>query len=516
MTTIIITAVIAAVAGLLAGLLIGGRGRGSNMAQIEMLGKQLEESRQNHQRQVDEMRQEHQRQLQEQRNDAAQALQTAKEEAAQTLQTAKEEAATALANYKEEVRKRHDQVMEETRQSYEKLINEQERRHAADTEALEQRFNNTVKMVKEQMENATNEMLKRRQEEFSKSSNDNLTGIVNPLKETMEKMKEEMAKNSTVHTTMSAEIKTNMEHMIRQSIEAQKSAEELTRAFKHDSKTQGDWGEVILSNLLAQQGFTEGKDFETQAVMRDEDGATIQPADGESMRPDVLLHLDEKRDVIIDSKVSMTAYIKYANAQDELSKRQYLREHIASLKSHVDELSAKNYPQYQVNSHLDFVIMFVPHPPALWEASAEEPSLWQDAMQKKVFIADEHTLYAALRIIRITWTHIDQEKNHQRLYDLAQEMIERTGNFLKDYNNVGKNLQDAMEAYESGKKRLMPDGRSITTTANQILALGLDNKKTSKKKKSQTTIIPTEYLVQDTLPLPEEDNDTSEREGSEG
>lgn len=509
MTTTIITAIIAAVAGLLAGLLTGSRGRGSNIARIEMLGKQLEESRQNHQRQVDEMRQEHRRQLQEQLGEAAQSIQTVKAEAAQTLQTAKEEAATALANYKEEVRKRHEQVMEETRRSYEKLINEQERRHTADTEALEQRFNSTVKMLKEQMENSTNEMLKQRQEEFTAVSSKGIAGIVNPLKETMEKMKEEMAKNSTVQTTMSAEIKTNMEHMIRQSIEAQRSAEELTRAFKHESKTQGDWGEVILSNLLTQQGFTEGKDFETQVVMRDGDGNIIQPHEGDNLRPDVLLHLDQQRDVIIDSKVSMTAYINYANAQDEFSRRQYLKEHVASLKSHVDELSAKNYPQYQVNPHLDFVIMFVPQVPALWAATNEEPSLWQEAMQKKVFIADEHTLYAALRIIRITWTHIDQEKNHQRLYDLAQEMIERTGNFLKDYNSVGKNLQDALDAYESGKKRLMPDGRSITTTANQILALGLDNTKTSKKKKSQVTIIPTEYL--DTQSAIEPESPTAEQ-----
>ena len=456
MITTIIAAIAAAIVGLLAGLLTGGRGHESRQAQIDMLERQLEDAKQEHQRQLD----------------------------------------AAAADYAQ----RRQEALEQQRQHYEQLLDEQERRHHSDTAAMEDRFNNTVKMVKEQMENATSEMLKRRQEEFTKSSSANLTGIVNPLKETMEKMKEEMAKNSTVQTTMSAEIKTNMEHMIRQSIEAQKSAEELTRAFKHDSKTQGDWGEVILSNLLAQQGFTEGKDFETQGVMRDKDGVVIQPAAGESLRPDVLLHLDERRDVIIDSKVSMTAYINYANAPDESSRRQFLREHIASLKSHVDELSAKNYPQYQINPHLDFVIMFVPQVPALWIAAQEEPSLWQEAMQKKVFIADEHTLYAALRIIRITWTHIDQEKNHQRLYDLAQEMIERTGNFLKDYDSVGKNLQDADNAYESGRKRLMPEGRSITTTANQILALGIDNTKSRKKRKSQTTIIPSDYLIQETLP----------------
>ena len=235
--------------------------------------------------------------------------------------------------------------------------------------------------------------------------------------------------------------------------------------------------------------------FETQFVMRDDDGSVIQPDDGESLRPDVLLHLDDKRDIIIDSKVSMTAYIDYANDTDDTIRRLHLKEHIASLRKHVDELSAKNYPKYQTNPHLDFVIMFVPHVPALRDALQEEPTLWQDAMQKKVFIADEQTLYAALRIIRITWTHIDQEKNHKRIFELAQEMINRTGLFLEEYETIGQSLRAALDAFESSKKKLKPDGRSISTTANQILKLGLDNKKGGRKGKAPESIIPAEYLT---------------------
>ncbi len=484
MTNIII-AIIALAAGVLAGILIAGRGKNALAAEKQSLEAQLAATNQSHATETALLNKQ---------------LDTQKADASQALQTAKEEADKRLADYKEEVLKRHNTVVEEIKQNYQQLIDEQDRRHRSDTEALEKRFADTIKSLREQVENTTNTMLKQRQEEFSDTSTKNIDSIVKPLKETIDKMKEEMAKNSTVQTTMSAEIKTNMEHMIRQSIEAQKSAEELTRAFKRESKTQGDWGEVVLSNLLAKQGFTEGKDFEVQVVMRDTDGQTIHPDGGESLRPDVLLHLDDKRDVIIDSKVSMTAYIDYANAEDELTRRHFLKEHIASLKKHVDELSAKNYTQYQVNPHLDFVIMFVPHSPALWAATAEEPSLWQDAMEKKVFIADEQTLYAALRIIRITWTHIDQEQNHRRLFELAQEMIERTGNFLKEYDSVGKNLQDALNAFDSSRKKLLPGGRSIGTTASQILALGIDNMKVSKGKKG-ATIIPNDY-IDNTLELP--------------
>ena len=355
------------------------------------------------------------------------------------------------------------------------------------------------------MENATSEMLKRRQEEFTKSSSSNFEGIVNPLKETIDKMKKAMDENSTEQKLMKESVKSNLENMIRQSEAAQRSAEELTRAFKHETKTQGNWGEVILSNLLSSQGFTEGKDFETQATMKDADGRVILSDDGNRMIPDVVLHLDEGRDVIIDSKVSMTAYINYANATDELAQRQYLKEHIASIKKHVDELAAKDYTHYQTRSRIDFVIMFVPQVQALWAATAEEPSLWQDAMQKKVFIADEHTLYAALRIIRITWTHIDQERNHQKLYELAQEMIDRTGRFLKEYDSVGRNLQEAFNAYDASKKKLMTGGMSIGTTAGKILALGLSNLKASKGKKSVDSIIPSEYLAGDSPTLPAEE-----------
>ena len=489
MATTIIIAFIALGAGILAGILIAGRSKNALAAEKQSLEAQLAAASQSHATEAALLN----RQLETQKADASQALLTAKEEADRRL-----------ADYKEEVLKRHNTVVDELKQSYQKLIDEQDRRHRSDTEALEKRFADTITALREQVENTTNTMLKQRQEEFSDASTKNIDSIVKPLKETIDKMKEEMAKNSTVQTTMSAEIKTNMEHMIRQSIEAQRSAEELTRAFKHESKTQGDWGEVILSNLLEKQGFTEGKDFETQIVMRDENGNTIRPDEGENLRPDVLLHLDDKRDVIIDSKVSMTAYIDYANAEDELSRRHFLKEHIASLKKHVDELSAKNYTQYQTNPHLDFVIMFVPQVPALWAATAEEPSLWQDAMQKKVFIADEQTLYAALRIIRITWTHIDQEQNHKRIFELAQEMLERTGNFLHEYDSVGKNLHDALDAFDSSRKKLLPGGRSIGTTANQILKLGIDNMRVSKGKKG-APIIPTDY-IDNTLDIAADNN----------
>ena len=281
MTTILI-AIIALAAGMLAGILIAGRGKNAIMAEKQGLEAQLAAARQSNATETALLN----RQLETQKNEATQAIQTAKEEAAQTLENYKSETEKRMAEYKDEVTKRHNTVVDELKQNHQTLIDEQERRHQNDTEALEKRFSETIKALREQVENTTNTMLKQRQDEFSDTSAKNIDSIVKPLKETIEKMKEEMAKNSTVQTTMSAEIKTNMEHMIRQSIEAQKSAEELTRAFKHESKTQGDWGEVVLSNLLEKQGFTEGKDFETQITMKDEDGHIIYNRHGR-VRPSI-------------------------------------------------------------------------------------------------------------------------------------------------------------------------------------------------------------------------------------
>lgn len=479
MATTIIIAIVALGAGVLAGLLIANQGKNRIISERQSLEAQLTATQQSHASETALLN----KQLETQRADAVQSLQTAKEEADRHLR-----------EYKGDVEQRYQEAIEKNHQYYKQLMDEQERRHKADTEALEKRFNDTVNIVKSQMESATNEMLKKRQEEFATNSNKNLEGIVNPLKETIAKMKQAMDENSTEQKLMKESVKDNLQRIIDQSIAAQRSAEELTRAFKHETKTQGNWGEVVLSNLLTSQGFTEGKDFETQATLKDNDGNIILSADGNRMIPDVLLHLDEGRDIIIDSKVSMTAFINYVNAEDETTRRQYLKEHVASLKKHVDELSAKDYTHYQSRSHIDFVIMFVPQAQALWTASNEDASLWQDAMRKRVFIADEHTLYAALRVIRITWTHIDQEKNHQKLYELAQEMIDRTGNFLTEYDNVGKSLRDALDSFDSSRKKLLPGGRSIGNTASQILALeGISNVRVSKSKKG-TAVIPSDYI----------------------
>jgi DNA recombination protein RmuC len=337
-----------------------------------------------------------------------------------------------------------------------------------------EQFNETMDKVTAQVKSATDTMLKERQKEFAENSNQSLGQIVNPLRETIEKMKKAMDENTEKQTSMSGEMKANLEHMMRQSMAAKESADELTRVFKHGTKVQGDWGETVLDELLQAQGLTNGIHYDTQATIRDAAGNTIRSEEGSVMRPDVILHLDQRRELIIDSKVSLTAFMDYVNAEDEIDRQRYLKAHIESLQKHVKELSAKDYSSYikPPKVKMDYVIMFVPHTGALWTALNAQPDMWRKAMEKNVFIADEQTLFAALRIINLTWTQIVQAQNHEKVYDLANEMLNRVGQFWKEYEAMGKALDKLSEAYDNGKKKITEGGQSINTTANQLIKLG--------------------------------------------
>ena len=354
------------------------------------------------------------------------------------------------------------------------MLAAQEERHKESMAALQARFDEAMNNMKAQVQAATDELLKQRQKEFAEQSNTNLGQIVTPLRETIDRMKKAMEDNTLRQTSMSSEMRTSIEHLMRQSQAAQKSAEELTRVFKHGSKVQGDWGETVLDELLEAQGLTRGIHYDTQAVIRDAQGQAVKSEGGNTLRPDIILHLDQRREVIIDSKVSLTAFMDYVNAENEEERQQYLKAHIASLQSHVKELSAKDYSSYiqPPKVRMDYVIMFVPHTGALWTALNAQPDLWRNAMDKNVFIADEQTLFAALRIINLTWTQIAQAQNHEKVYALANEMLDRVGQFMKKYQALGKALDNAAKAYEDGEKKLLPTGQSILQTCAKLKKLG--------------------------------------------
>lgn len=384
------------------------------------------------------------------------------------------------------------------------ILAAQEVRHKESMAALQTRFDETLKTMRMQVQTATDDLLKQRQKEFEAQSSTNLGQIVNPLRETIDQMKKAMEDNTLKQTSMSSEMRTHIEHMIRQSLAAQKSTEELTRVFKHGSKVQGDWGETVLDELLEAQGLTRGIHYDTQAVIRNAQGEAVKSDGGNTLRPDVILHLDQRREVIIDSKVSLTAFMDYVNAENEEERQQYLKAHIASLQNHVKELSAKDYSSYiqPPKVKMDYVIMFVPHTGALWTALNEQPDLWRKAMDKNVFIADEQTLFAALRIINLTWTQIAQAQNHEKVYALANEMLDRVGQFMKKYQAIGKALDSAAKAYEDGEKKLQPTGQSILQTCAKLKKLGA--KASERNPLPQLTDVEATEGIDSTLPTDKE------------
>ena len=395
--------------------------------------------------------------------EAQQQLEAAKKEASEQLETTKKEASDLLAKTKAEAEAQQQKALAEKDAAWNDIMKGQE-----------QRFNETMTRMSEQMKNATADMLKDRQKEFADSSNQQLGQIVNPLRETIDKMKQTMADTTLKQTEMSSVLKDNIERSMQQAMAAKKSAEELANALKHGNKVQGDWGEAVLDELLTSQGLVRGIHYDTQAVIRDAQGNTVHTDDGATLRPDVILHLDQRREVIIDSKVSLTAFLDYANADNEADRQRFLKTHIDSLQKHVKELSTKDYSAYvqPPKVRMDYVIMFVPHTGALWTALNAQPDLWRKAMEQNVFIADEQTLFAALRIISLTWTQIRQAENHEQVYRLANEMLDRVGQFMKKYTAIGKALKTATTAYDDAERKLQPSGQSILQTCAKLQKLG--------------------------------------------
>ena len=425
--------------------------------------ERLEATKAEAQQQLEVTKKEASEQLAKTKAEAQQQLEAVKKEASEQLEATKKEASDLLAKTKAEAEAQQQKALAEKDAAWNDIMKGQE-----------QRFNETMARMSEQMKNATADMLKDRQKEFADSSNQQLGQIVNPLRETIDKMKQTMADTTLKQTEMSSVLKDNIERSMQQAMAAKKSAEELANALKHGSKVQGDWGEAVLDELLTSQGLVRGIHYDTQAVIRDAQGNTVHTDDGATLRPDVILHLDQRREVIIDSKVSLTAFLDYANADNEADRQRFLKTHIDSLQKHVKDLSTKDYSAYvqPPKVRMDYVIMFVPNTGALWTALNAQPDLWRKAMEQNVFIADEQTLFAALRIISLTWTQIRQAENHEQVYRLANEMLDRVGQFMKKYTAIGKALKTATTAYDDAERKLQPSGQSILQTCAKLQKLG--------------------------------------------
>ena len=387
----------------------------------------------------------------------------------------REEANRQLAAVKSDAAQRVESAKRESSEQLSVMKREMERVHQVSLAEQKAHFDDISKRLVAEAQIATEKMLKQRGEELSKTGNATMEQLVNPLKETIAKMEKTMNDTTLQQTAANTSLKEVLKQSIESNAATKSAADDLVRAFKHDSKLQGDWGECVLEELLESLGLQEGIHFETQATLRDAGGNVLHSEEtGRTMRPDVIVHLDLKKDVIVDSKVSMTAFMDYVACDDVEQRKLILKNHIDSLKKHVDELSKKKYTSYvkAPRETVDFVIMFVPRSAALWTALSEEPALWRNAMEKCVYIADEQTLYAALRIVKLTWRQVQQAQNQQRVFELANELLSRVGMFVKQMNAVGDSLDKAQEAYKKGMAKFADKGQSVLTTCYKLKQLG--------------------------------------------
>ena len=373
-----------------------------------------------------------------------------------------------------DVNGRIDRAVQSAEKAKDEVMEARDKAHDDAMKALKEQFAESMGQMKDQVKAATDELLKARQKEFKEASSEAIGNLLSPVKDKMEELRKEMTANTVTHKTAESAIKSNVEHLMSYTGKVAKSADQLAAAFKYGNKLQGTWGETILEEILSSQGLTKGVHFDVQPTIVDAEGHTVKNEDGSAMRPDVIIHLDRRREVIVDAKTSLADYVNYVNAENEEDRARYLKAHIESIRKHVKELAKKDYSSYVQPPKMSagYVIMFVPNMGALWTALNAEPELWRWAADQNVYIADEQSLYGAIRIVQLTWTQVQQAENHEKVYALAGEMMDRVDKFLSSYEAVGKSLENAMKAYGEAGRKLAPGGQSITTTAIKLAKMG--------------------------------------------
>lgn len=394
----------------------------------------------------------------------------------------------------------HARILADRDAMHKEALARQEIHNREALEALQGRFDETVAKMKAELEVVTSEMLKQRQSEFEASSSSQVEKILEPLNDNIRRMRDAVNQNTIKHSEMGGQLSSNLQMVLEHSDAARQSADRLADALRGGGKIQGDWGETVLTELLESQGLSEGVHFETQAALRDAAGNAIISDKDKSLRPDVILHLDRDRDVVIDAKVSLSAYLDFMNAESEETRVVALKSHVASVEKHVKELADKDYSAYIKSGHtmMRYVIMFVPNTAALYAATQHKPDLWRKAMERGVYIADEQTLYAALKIIEMTWRQIAQADNHEKVYALANEMLDRVNMFMEKFAALGKRLDEAQKSYGEALGKIRESGKSIPNTCRKLVSLGATVK--PRKGVSPDLI----GLTPDTTPLEEQ------------